>query len=496
MRAQEFIIALDQGSGSSRALAFDARGRVAARAQAPLRTFYPRPGWVEQDAEEIFRGQVKALDAVLSRLPRSARVSGLGFACQRSTVVLWDSRTGKPLCRALSWQDGRASNWTAGLGQHQGSVHEKTGLYLTAYYSAPKIRWLLDHSPAVRQAARRGRLRAGPVASYVLWRLTRGRTLAADPSLAQRMLLMDVRALQWDAQLLSLFGLSDGMLPKIMPSAGEWGVLARAGRKIPILAVLGDQQSAALALGGSELGAGVLNYGTGAFFLLNTGPQAFKVPGLLASVAWQKAGQPCHYFQEGTVHAAGTSLQWLQKNWKFIERLDRVDAMCRDSKRRVWALQAIGGLGAPRWDYSTWTAYAGLTSESTPKDIVRGVVEGIAFLIADIVSAAGSAGLDVRALRASGGLSRSRHLLQFQADLLQLPIRLGAEQEATAAGIAFLAAEGAGRPWARHLLADRGTREFRPKMSREEASRLLAAWRLFVETQQKLSSEMRRLGAW
>lgn len=491
----EVIIALDQGSGSSRALAFDSAGRVAARAQFPVRSFRPRSDWVEHDPEEMVRTQELALDAVLSRLPASCGVLGLGLSCQRSTIVLWDARDGKALCPALSWQDGRAADVLPPLLEHRKDIHRRTGLYLTPYYSAPKIRWLLEHDSKVRKAARSGGLRVGPVATYLLWRWTRGAVFAADPTLAQRMLLLDIDAVRWDPLLLEWFLIPREALPALRASTGDWGRVRRGGRDLPVLSVLGDQQAAALGLGCDRDGSAVLNYGTGAFFLLNTGTERNRVKGLLTSVAWQPAGRSCRYFQEGTVHAAGSSLHWLRDNLEVLRDLGKVDALCRRSGQRLLALPAIGGLGAPRWDYDTSAAFAGLNSQTRSEDLVRAVVEAIAYLLADIVSAVREAGVSMKVpVRVSGGLSRIDHLLQFQADLLQLPLVRTAEQEATAAGAAFLAAQGAGLAWSRASGSARSGRRFRPRMPPEQAVRLTRAWRTFVESQQRLSRDLRGLG--
>ncbi|HVE13396.1 MAG TPA: FGGY family carbohydrate kinase, partial [Elusimicrobiota bacterium] len=365
--ASELVLALDQGSSSSRALAFDARGRVAARAQFPVRTFFPRPGWVEHDAEDLFRTQARALDRVLAAIPARARVLGLGLAAQRSTIVLWDSRTGKPVCRAPSWQDARAAAAVAGLASRRDEVHEKTGLYPTPFYSAPKIRFLLDSNAAARRLLEAGRLRIGPVSTYILWRLSEGRIFACDPTMAQRTLLFDIRRGDWDPSLLGFFAIPRAALPALAPTMGPLGSIERSGRKVPVLAAVGDQQAAAAALG-SRPGLGVLNLGTGAFFLLNTGTDLRRVPGLLSSVAWRKAGEPCRYLLEGTVHAVGTSLEWLRQLGLLADPR-RADAACRRSKQRLWALSAIGGLGAPRWDYSTPSAFWGLDARTRPEDL-------------------------------------------------------------------------------------------------------------------------------
>ncbi|MFH1725577.1 MAG: FGGY family carbohydrate kinase [Elusimicrobiota bacterium] len=497
MKATEIVIALDQGSSSSRALAFDPKGRVVARAQFPVATFLPRPGWYEHDATELAGTLERALDTVLGRLPRKARVVGVGIAAQRSTVVLWDTETGRPVCRAPSWQDARAAGLVAPLQQdprRQAEVREKTGLHLTPFYSAPKIRFLLDQTPKARLMADKGRLAIGPVSSYALWRLTRGEVFRTDPSMGQRMLLYNLRRGCWDAGLLSLFRIPRATLPEIVPTAGEWGVIARKGRRMPVLAVMGDQQSAALGQGGSEPGVGVLNYGTGAFFLLHTGEELHRLPGLLTSVAWQMEDRPCRYFLEGSVHAAGTSFEWLRRNFGILRSVRSVNAACRRSRQRVLALQALGGLGAPRWDYRTPTVFMGLGPQTRSEDVVRGVMESIAFLVADVVTPMLDAGLEIRDFRASGGLAGVDALLQFQADILQRRIIRFKEREATALGVASLAAEQAGAPWAASLRGGVRDRVFSPSLEGRAARRLLEGWRRFVEAQQRLAAELRELG--
>ncbi len=489
--SKEIVLALDQGSSSSRVLAVESSGRVLARVQKPLKAYYPKPGWVEHDAEEIFRTQTRALDEVLRALPRSANILGAGLAAQRSTVVLWDRETGKSPCRVPSWQDGRAVSVVAPLQGRQAEAHEKTGLYLTPYYSAPKIRWLLDHEPQARKLLDQGRLMIGPVSSYLIWRLTGGKVFAVDPSMAQRMMLFNLRTFDWDPDLLELFNIPRSCLPEIRPSAGTWGSFERLGRKIDLRACLGDQQSATLGLGGVCEGSSVANYGTGAFLLLNTGPRQHRIPGLLTSVGWSREGAPPVFLEEGTVHAAGTSFDWLRDNLGLLKKNSDIDRLCRASKRRVWALPAIGGLGAPRWDYQTRTAFFGLDSQTRPEDLVRGVAEGLAFFISDIAGAMRGGGLQLREVRASGGLSRISYLIQFQADLLGLPITRCREAEVTALGAASLAVEAAGASWAGKLRGTAEDRKFEPLLPGAEAEALRQNWKAFVEAQVALSRLVR-----
>jgi glycerol kinase len=490
----EVVIALDQGSSSSRALAVNAKGRVIARAQYPVESFFPKPGWVEHDPAELSRTLERALDDVLEKVPKSARIVGVGIAAQRSTVVLWDAKTGRPACMAPSWMDGRASEIIAPLQSRQTEIHEKTGLYATPFYSAPKIRYLLDHEPKARALAEEGRLRIGPVTTYLLWKLTGGDVFRVDPALAQRMLLFNIQEGDWDNDMLALFNIPRAALPDVAPTTGDWGELKRKGREMRVLAVMGDQQSAAFGQGGDVEGLGVLNYGTGAFFLLHTGEKRHHIPGLLTSVAWQRKDRPTSYFLEGTVHAAGTSFEWL-KTLGLLSNSKAVDQACRKSTHRLWALQAIGGLGAPRWDYKTPTTFMGLQAKTRSEDIVRGVTESIALLVSDIVRAVRGKGLKVEHLRASGGLAKVDYLLQFQSDILQQRITRLQESEATALGAASMAAEVAGMPWADDLRSGAGEIVFEPAIDEQAAAAHLSAWTVFAEGQRKLAAELDKLGA-
>jgi len=475
----ESVVAIDQGSSSSRALRLDAQGRVLKRAQVPLRIRHPAPGHVDHDPEELWSTQNRALERVLSghRLPEA-----IAIAAQRSTVVFWDSSTGKAVGPALSWMDGRSAPIVERLRSLSPVVMARTGLVLTPYYSAPKIAWALENLPEVRGLADSGRLRIGPVATFLVHRLTRGEVFATDPTFAQRMLLLDIDRVDWDEELLRGFGIPREALPKLLPSRAQWGEVRRPGGRVPIRAVLGDQQAAALGLGVAREGQAALNYGTGAFLLLHTGSQRPRVPGILASVASQAADGRVDYLAEGTVHAAGTSFDWLHKNLGVLRGSTEVDRLWKASKRRVWCLPAIGGLGAPRWDYKTQTLFFGLDSQTRREDLVRAVGEGIAFLIADIAQAVRAGGHPIRAARASGGLSRIGSLVRFQADLLQAPVLVSSEPEVTALGAARMAG----------LDVPAGKRERRvePGMGAAQAERLHKSWGAFVEGAQRLSQAL------
>lgn len=437
----KIFIALDQGSSSSRALAFDAQGRLVARAVRGVDTRRPAEGLAEFDAWALLAGQLEALFEVLKQLPPGAGAAALAVASQRSTVVFWDKQTGRPLAPALSWQDGRATQEAEQVPLSQEEVHRWTGLYKTPFYSAPKITWTLKNHPQAAQAAQAGRLCVGPVASYLIWHLTQGRTFACDPTQAQRTLLLDLSTRAWHEPLLSAFGVQRGWLPEIKHTVDDYGVFEHEGWRIPIRVCIGDQQAALQALRVGPGGA-CINYGTGAFFMCHTGTECQILPGLLTSPGVDRA-QGAEYLLEGPVNACGTVFTWLNA-LGISFAMEEVDALCAASKHPVQLLPALGGLGAPYWDFTVSPVWAGLSPATQKADLVRGAVDGIALLLADIVFYAERYGVKSREIKVAGGLSKSRALLQTQADILQTQLLPCAEAESTAAGAALLAAQESG----------------------------------------------------
>jgi glycerol kinase len=489
MKTRDLLLALDQGSSSSRAVLFDLKGRIVALAQRPVRTRRPKAGWAEHDPLELARTLEAALDAVLGKLGPKDRVLAAGLAVQRSTIVFCEKGTFKPAAPAPSWMDGRAAEFVGPLQERQGEVHGLSGLYATPYYSAPKIRWFLDRDPKVRALADAGRLLCAPVSTFIAARLTKGAVVAADPTCAQRTLLMNLDTAAWDPGLLALFGLSAELLPSIRSSAGDWGVIERKGRRIPLLATVGDQQSAAIGLGAANEGDAVANYGTGAFLLRHTGPRPERAPGLLASAA-ATVGDLRGYYLEGTVHAAGTSFEWLKDNLGLMKDAKAIDEAFRKSKRRVLMLPAIGGLGAPRWDYKTKTAFFGLDSQTTNHDLVRATAEGLCLLLADAAAVMAAAGSPVTKARVAGGLSRADAMMAFQADALGATLERRKEVEATALGAAILAAKAAGLPDPERMADAKVEKTFAPRSDETARARRRAEWTAFVESTQRLSREV------
>ena len=490
MPARDLILALDQGSSSSRAALFDLKERLVALASRPVKTKRPKAGWAEHDPLELARSLEASLDAVLAKARKNDRILAAGLAVQRSTVVFCDKNGLKPVGPAPSWMDGRALEVVAPLRERQEEVHGLSGLYPTPYYSAPKIRWFLDREPKLRALADAGRLLCAPVSTFVAGRLTKGAVVAADPTCAQRTLLMNLERAEWDEGLLGLFGLGAELLPGIRATAGDWGVIERRGWRIPLLATVGDQQAAAVGLGASGEGDAVANYGTGAFLLRHTGSRPDRAPGLLVSRAATGAGSAAGYFLEGTVHAAGTSFEWLRDSLGLMKDATALDAAFRKSTRRVLALPAIGGLGAPRWDYETKTAFFGLDSRTSSADIVRAVAEGLCMLVADAASVMARAGAPVTKARVAGGLSRSDGMMAFQADALGATLERRSEVEATALGAAILAAKAAGVPDAERMSDARVEKSFKPVSDENARAKRHAEWVAFVESTRRLSREV------
>ncbi len=476
---RDFIVVLDQGSSSSRALLMDASGTIYCRSQKNISAVYPAPGRAEYDAEKLFQSQKESLAEVLNAIPAGAKNPVLGMTAQRSTVVLWDSAGGRPLCPAMSWQDGRAIDIINRLPFGHTQIHTMTGLYKTPYYSASKIAWAVENLTEVRAAAEKGTLRVGPVSTYILWRLSEGKIFACDPTFAQRTLLMNLRKGRWEEKLLSAFGIKKSWLPEIMPSSGFYGNINIEGRELSVTAMIGDQQAAMSGLGIDSPGEGAVNYGTGAFLLVNTGNRPLRIKGLIDSYGWKRSSEKkAVYFSEVLVNSAGTMLEWLRTRFGMFEDISEADGLCRVSRQRVLCLPVIGGLAAPYWDFEVKTCFFGLTASSCKADIVRAVTEGIAFMIADGLERIKQKGIKVNELKAGGGLSKMTYLMQFQADITGIRVAVTDEPESTALGAGREAVTGSGgTPYFQPVKA----KTFLPRLNEEERQKLLLKWRDYVK---------------
>ena len=442
------LLALDQGTTSSRAILFDEDGRVRGVAQREHPQVFPHPGWVEQDPEAVWRTQEQVAAQVLAEAGvRAADVTAAGISNQRETTVVWDRATGAPIHPAIVWQDRRTADLCERLRAegHEPRVQATTGLLLDPYFSATKVRWILDHVPRARARAEAGELAFGTIDAWLLHRLTDGRVFATDPTNASRTLLYDIRAHAWDPVMLRRFGVPPSMLPEVRPSSGEFGRtrgVPELADGIPIAGIAGDQQAALFGQGCVSPGMSKNTYGTGCFLLLNTGARRVQSrAGLLTTVACGPNGEPA-YALEGSVFIAGAAIQWLRDGLGLIANAAESEALaCSvDDSGGVVLVPAFVGMGAPHWRADVRGAMFGLTRGTTRAHVVRAALESLAFQSRDLVEAmAKDAGARVKKLRVDGGAVANDFLMQLQADVLGVPVERPAVIETTALGAALLA---------------------------------------------------------
>jgi glycerol kinase len=490
-RPPRCVVAIDQGTTGSTVLVFDRSGRIVGRAYSEFKQHFPRPGWVEHDPEEIWRVTLRVLRQACRRARVHARdVAALGITNQRETTVLWDRATGKPVHRAIVWQDRRTAPLCETLRADgaEAQVREKTGLVLDPYFSGTKLRWLLEHVPRAAERARRGELCFGTIDTWLVWRLTRGKVHATDATNASRTLLYDIHARAWDASLCALLEVPEAILPAVHPSSGEFGQTTAdiLGVPIPIAGIAGDQQAALFGQGCVDAGMAKNTYGTGCFLLLNTGSRPVRSEhGLLTTIACDARGAPA-YALEGSVFIAGAAIQWLRDGLGLLRKAAESERLARsvDSSLGVYLVPAFVGLGAPYWDPEARGALLGLTRGVRRAHVVRAALESLAFQTRDVVEAmAGDAGDAISTLRVDGGAAANGFLMQFQADLLGVPVERPRVVETTAMGAAFLAGLGIGfwRSQAELARARRIDRCFRPRMRPETRDALYRGWQAAVD---------------
>ena len=484
----EILLALDQGTTSTRTIAFDATLHPVASAQEELPQHFPAPGWVEHEPEDIWRSSLATLRAALAASGDDARrVAGIGITNQRETTLLWDRATGRCLHRAIVWQDRRTAEHCARLRAEgvEPLLTERTGLLADPYFSATKLGWLLDNLPGARAAAERGALAFGTVDCFLVWRLTGGRVHATDATNAARTMLFDIGRGDWDEELLRLFRIPRALLPQVLDCAGEYGTTDAAllGAAVPIRGVAGDQQAATVGQACFQPGMVKSTYGTGCFALLNTGTQRVVSRNrLLTTIAYQLGGQR-HYALEGAIFVAGAAVQWLRDGLGIIATAAEAGVLAAqaDPAQRVVLVPAFTGLGAPHWDAAARAAIFGLTRGSGRAEICRAALESVAFQTRDLIDAMHADWPEARetVLRVDGGMVASDWTMQFLADLLGAPVDRPEVRETTALGAAYLAGLQAGlcpAPGASGATHWRLERRFVPAMAREEASRRHAIW--------------------
>jgi glycerol kinase len=439
------LLAIDQGTTSSRAIRFDHDLNILQTAQTEFAQHYPQDGWVEHDAEEIW-----ATTLAVSRAVMSDEVAAIGITNQRETIVIWDRTTGRPIHNAIVWQDRRTADLCAALKADgvEPMVQAKTGLLLDPYFSASKIKWLLDTVEGAREQAERGALAMGTIDCFLLWRLTGGKVHATDWTNAGRTMLYDIHARTWDADLLALFGIPERLLPDVHPNAHHFGDTDPAlfGRSVPILGMAGDQQAALIGQACFERGMVKSTYGTGCFMLMNTGAAVDSRNRLLTTPGYE-IGHARAYALEGSIFVAGAAVKWLRDKMGLVAASEQTEAMARAAKddHGISVIPAFVGLGAPHWRTDIRGSVHGLTLDTTAADIVRATLESIAFQTRDLTDAMAADGAPApAALRIDGGMAQNAWFAQFLADVLETPVEVPPSHETTALGAAALAGIGAG----------------------------------------------------
>jgi glycerol kinase len=487
MSNPRYVLAIDQGTTSTRAMIFDAEGAAIGTAQQELRQIYPHPGWVEHDAEEIWRATVDVCRGAIARSSISAAdIAAIGITNQRETVVLWDRATGQPVHNAIVWQDRRTADFcdqlrASGLEER---VRARTGLLIDPYFSATKLAWLLQHSSDLRARAERGELAFGTIECFLLWRLTGGKSHLSDATNASRTMLYDIHKQQWDEELLQLLRIPASVLPEVVDNFGEFGATTSdfLGVSIPVTGMAGDQQAASIGQACFEPGMIKSTYGTGCFVLLNTGAEAITSRNrLLTTIAYRFAGQAC-YALEGSIFIAGAAVQWLRDGLKIIRASGDTETLAQSASEssEVYMVPAFTGLGAPYWDPHARGAILGLTRDSGVAEIARATLDAVCYQTRDLIEAmtADGAAKPV-ALRVDGGMVANDWLMQRLADMLDVPVERPAVTETTALGAAFLAGLYAGvYPDAAKLAAIwRKDKGFEPAMPEEQRAKLYAGWK-------------------
>jgi len=481
-----YIMALDQGTTSCRAILFDKESNVVGVAQEEFTQFYPQPGWVEHDASEIWTTQLKVMgDLLASSQITLEQIEAIGITNQRETTVIWDRETGKPVHRAIVWQDRRTAEIceTLKVDGHESEIRSRTGLVVDAYFSGTKVRWILDQDPALRARAEAGELCFGTIDSWLIWNLTGGRVHATDYSNASRTLLYNISDLAWDPILMGLLDVPGAILPEVRNSSGDFGHTHEsifAGHAIPITGVAGDQQAALFGQACMEPGMAKNTYGTGCFMLMNTGAQRFEsTHGLLTTIAWGLDGK-VSYALEGSIFVAGAAIQWLRDELQFFEGAHESEAYALqvEDSGGVYVVPAFVGMGAPYWDMHARGAIFGLTRGTGKAHLSRATLEAIAYQTRDVLDAMEKdSGIQLKKLRVDGGATNNNFLMQFQADILEVPVERPEVTETTALGAAYLAGLATGY-WKQEEIGQvwQSDRTFEVEMESEKRENLYAGW--------------------
>jgi glycerol kinase len=491
---QEYILALDQGTTSSRAIIFDHDGKVIATAQKEFTQFFPKPGWVEHDPNEIWAGQLAvAVEVTVKAGLSGANIKAIGITNQRETTIVWNRKTGEPVCNALVWQDRRTADFCEELKQngHSDAIREKTGLIIDAYFSGSKIKWILDHVAGAREQAEAGELAFGTVDSWLVWKFTNGQVHATDVTNAGRTMLFNIRTQQWDEDLLSLFNIPKSMLPEVKQCSEIYGETSGNvfAHKIPIAGIAGDQHAALFGQMCIDKAMVKNTYGTGCFMLMNIGQEFIQSKNnLLTTIAW-KINNEITYAFEGSIFIGGAVVQWLRDGLGIIKTSADVEALATsvNDTAGVYFVPAFAGLGAPYWDSEARGAIVGLTRGATAAHISRAALESIAYQTMDVLKAMeADAGMSIKELRVDGGATANNLLMQMQSDVLNCKVIRPSVVETTALGVAYMAGLAVGY-WKniaeiQQLWAVETT--FTPKDNLEDVKTGIDGWKRAVRTAQ------------
>jgi len=491
----DFILAIDQGTTSSRAIIFNESGAIVRTAQQEFTQIYPHPAWVEHDPNEIWETQLKvAKDAI-----GSDAIKAIGITNQRETTVVWDRETGEPVYNAIVWQDRRTAKFCDELRAEgfDKTILEKTGLVTDAYFSGTKLKWILDNVEGAREKAEAGKLAFGTIDSFLVWKLTGGRLHITDVSNASRTMLYDIHKKWWSTSITERFNIPMSMLPQVVSSSMVYGETDSDlfDASIPIAGIAGDQQAATFGQAVYESGLVKNTYGTGCFMLMNTGAEAVASQNnLLTTVAWRIGEEPTQYALEGSIFIAGAAVQWLRDELQIIQSAGETEAIAKsiDDTGGVYVVPAFAGLGAPYWDQYARGTIVGLTRGSGRAQIVRATLEGIAYQTRDVLSAMrADSGLELPALRVDGGAVANDFLMQFQADILGVPVQRPAVTETTALGAAYLAGLAIGLWQSQDEIAQKWEveAEFTPNMSDDQRESLYDGWKRAVERSREWAQE-------
>jgi glycerol kinase len=486
-----YVLALDQGTTSTRAIVFDRMGNIVSTAQQEIKQYFPQPGWVEHDAEEIW---ISVLGVIAGALTKAAiapeQIAAIGITNQRETTVVWDKQTGRPIHRAIVWQSRQTNDICEELKRqgYEDKFRQKTGLLIDAYFSGTKIKWLLDHVEGAREKAKRGELLFGTIDTWLVWKLSGGTAHVTDYSNASRTLIYNIHELRWDDELLDILDIPRSMLPEVRSSSEVYGTTVERhffGGRVPIAGIAGDQQAALFGQACFEVGMAKNTYGTGCFMLMNTGGEAIRSKhGLLTTIAWGIGGK-VEYALEGSVFVAGSALQWLRDGLRMLKTAaDSEEYATRvASTDGVYVVPAFVGLGTPYWDSDVRGAVFGLTRGTSKEHFVRAVLESLAYQSKDVLDAMEvDSGLKLKCLRVDGGAVRNNFLMQFQSDLLGTAVERPIVNETTALGAAYLAGLAVGYWKDKQEIADswKLDRSFQPQMPEADRKELYAGWQKAV----------------